>query len=129
MHGYMYAHSQLEEKMKKTLTHFLRFGRSLLTQRRRHDLPVLWRRPLDRMELQSLWTYFFTWFMHLIFFCFRWPFPYVLFLLLFPVHFFHYSCNERQDQQHNTTQCFFSVFLYLNQLPFVAPIKLLLLTH
>lgn len=33
--------------------YFLMSGRSLLTQRRRQDLPVRGRKPLDRMELQS----------------------------------------------------------------------------
>ena len=33
--------------------YFLMSGRSLLTQRRRQDLPVRGRRPLDRMELHS----------------------------------------------------------------------------
>lgn len=33
-----------------------------MTQRRRQDLPVLCKRPLDRMELQSLGPYFLTWF-------------------------------------------------------------------
>ena len=37
-------------------------GLSLLTQRRRQDLPVRWRRPLDRMELQSLGPKRLTWF-------------------------------------------------------------------
>jgi len=59
MHGTCREGGENEETL---LTHFLRFGRSLLTQRRRQDLPVLWRRPLDRMELQSLGPYFFTWF-------------------------------------------------------------------
>lgn len=35
------------------MTYVLRSGLSLLTQRRRQDLPVRARRPLDRMELQS----------------------------------------------------------------------------
>ena len=42
--------------------YFFKLGRSLLTQRRRHDFPVRCKRPLDRMELQSLGPYFFTWF-------------------------------------------------------------------
>lgn len=42
--------------------YFFKLGLSLLTQRRRHDFPVLCKRPLDRMELQSLGPYFFTWF-------------------------------------------------------------------
>jgi hypothetical protein len=50
-----------ESKVMRIWSYFLRFGRSLLTQRRRQDLPVLWRRPLDRMELQSLGPYFLTW--------------------------------------------------------------------
>lgn len=55
--------SEEEETLKHRqnwVNYFLRFGRSLLTQRRRQDLPVLWRRPLDRMELQSLGPYLFT---------------------------------------------------------------------
>lgn len=39
----------------------MRLGRSLLTQRRRHDLPVRLRRPLDRIELQSRGPYLLTW--------------------------------------------------------------------
>lgn len=44
------------------LGYFFKLGLSLLTQRRRQDLPVLCKRPLDRMELQSLGPHFFTWF-------------------------------------------------------------------
>lgn len=46
---------------KSKNAYFFKLGRSLLTQRRRQDLPVLCRRPLDRMELQSLGPYFLTW--------------------------------------------------------------------
>lgn len=42
--------------------YFFKLGLSLLTHRRRHDFPVRCKRPLDRMELQSLGPYFFTWF-------------------------------------------------------------------
>jgi hypothetical protein len=38
---------------RMSTTYVLRSGRSLLTQRRRQDLPVRGRRPLDRMELHS----------------------------------------------------------------------------
>lgn len=42
--------------------YFFKLGLSLLTQRRRQDLPVRCKRPLERMELQSLGPYLFTWF-------------------------------------------------------------------
>lgn len=48
--------------MDSECSYFFKLGRSLLTHRRRHDLPVLCKRPLDRMELQSLGPYFLTWF-------------------------------------------------------------------
>lgn len=44
------------------MSYFFKLGLSLLTQRRRQDLPVRWRRPLDRMELQSLGPKRLTWF-------------------------------------------------------------------
>lgn len=44
--------------------YFFKLGRSLLTQRRRQDFPVRCKRPLDRMELQSLGPYFFTCFLN-----------------------------------------------------------------
>lgn len=43
------------------MEYFFKLGLSLLTQRRRQDLPVRWRRPLERMELQSLGPYLLTW--------------------------------------------------------------------
>lgn len=49
------------EKNVDNVFYFLRFGRSLLTQRRRHDFPVRRNKPLDRMELQSLGPYLLTW--------------------------------------------------------------------
>lgn len=42
------------------VSYFFKLGRRLLTQRRRQDLPVLGKRPLDRMELQSLGPFPFT---------------------------------------------------------------------
>ena len=50
------------EMVHDELGYFFKLGLSLLTQRRRQDLPVLCKRPLDRMELQSLGPHFFTWF-------------------------------------------------------------------
>ncbi|KAG5565434.1 hypothetical protein RHGRI_001353 [Rhododendron griersonianum] len=40
--------------MEEINAYFFKLGLSLLTQRRRQDLPVRCKRPLDRMELQSL---------------------------------------------------------------------------
>ena len=42
-----------QRRRRTSITYVLRSGRSLLTQRRRQDLPVRGRRPLDRMELHS----------------------------------------------------------------------------
>lgn len=55
------THSHTHTHMMYKRYYFFKLGRSLLTQRRRQDFPVRCKRPLDRMELQSLGPYFLTW--------------------------------------------------------------------
>ena len=56
-----YIRKERARKSRK-MEYFFKLGLSLLTQRRRQDLPVRCKSPLERMELQSLGPYLFTWF-------------------------------------------------------------------
>lgn len=104
-------------------TYFLRFGWSLLTQRRRHDLPVLWRRPLDRMELQSLGPYFFTWFTNTSSSsAFHGPFL-ICSWSLFPRIFHSYLEQHQNDRQKLNCD-----FLTWNASPFFS-LRLTVLAH